>query len=565
MLFLQQNKLYEMTNKEIARKFNELAGLMELHEENTFKIRSYQNAYIQLRKLDKPLLGLNDDEITGIKGVGKAITGKIRELLDNGEMATLNKYQEMTPEGVREMLQIKGFGPKKIRVLWKNFGAETIGEVLYACNENRLIELKGFGKKTQEDLRQKLVYFLQSKNKFHFASLETFTAELLNQFQQTLPDAKLSLTGEMRRLCPIVEEVEYLIAFDKKIDKLFDAENIELLSQEGTKYQIKVNESIPVTVHHCKLSEFGSKLFQHSSNRVFLDAFLEKSKAKDFKGIETEEAVFEKGGIPFIDPTLRENASYLDAAINGTLPELIEETDIKGVLHTHTTYSDGLHTLEEMATAAKDLGYEYIGITDHSKAAFYANGLKEDRLMQQMAEIDELNKKLSPFKIFKGIESDILYDGSLDYEEAILKQFDFIIASVHSNLKMDEEKATQRLITAIENPYTTILGHPTGRLLLSREGYPINHKKVIDACAANGVVIELNANPYRLDLDWRWIPYALEKGVAISINPDAHSKEGIKDIHFGVCAAKKGGLTALQCLNAKGLTAFEDYLSRKVT
>jgi DNA polymerase (family 10) len=214
-----------------------------------------------------------------------------------------------------------------------------------------------------------------------------------------------------------------------------------------------------------------------------------------------------------------------------------------------------------MAEYSKKLGYDYLGITDHSQAAFYANGLKEDRVTAQFAEIDALNEELAPFKIFKGIESDILNDGSLDYPTDVLRQFDFIIASVHSNLKMDKEKATNRLLKAIENRYTTILGHPTGRLLLSRPGYPIDHKKIIDACATYGVAIELNSNPYRLDIDWTWIPYALEKGVLISINPDAHSTGGIHDIHFGILPARKGRLTKKMCLNAKSVEEFAQFIS----
>ena len=243
-------------------------------------------------------------------------------------------------------------------------------------------------------------------------------------------------------------------------------------------------------------------------------------------------------------------------ARKGALPELINPTDIQGVIHSHTTYSDGINSLTEMAEAARAAGYSYIGITDHSKAAFYANGLSVERVLEQMAEIDQLNTQWDDFRILKGIESDILADGSLDYEEDILQRFDFVIASVHSNLRMDEAKATARLLAAIENPYTHILGHPTGRLLLSRPGYPIDHRKVIDACAANQVAIELNASPYRLDLDWTWIPYALEKGVLISINPDAHSIAGIQDIYFGTLAARKGGLTAERCLNARPADEF---------
>jgi DNA polymerase (family X) len=232
---------------------------------------------------------------------------------------------------------------------------------------------------------------------------------------------------------------------------------------------------------------------------------------------------------------------------------------LQGVIHTHTTYSDGLNTLSEMAHYAKTKGFKYIGITDHSKAAFYANGLKEERLYQQWAEIDALNKTFTDFTILKGIESDILNDGSLDYAEGILKQFDFIIASIHTNLKMDIDKATTRLIKAIENPYTTILGHPTGRLLLSREGYPIDYQKVIDACAANRVAIELNAHPYRLDLDWTKISMAMDKGVLIGIHPDAHSCAGIDHVQYGVFAAQKGGLEPKNCLNCLNINDFLNY------
>jgi len=550
-----------MTNKEIANKFQELASLMELHEENKFKIRSYSNAYITLRKQSDPLVEMSDAEIGSIKGVGKAISGKIRELIDNGAMETMKKYQDKTPLGIQDMLKIKGFGPKKIRVIWQDLGAESIGELLYACNENRLVELKGFGLKTQKDLKEKLEYFLASKNKFHYASLEQDADELLENIQQEMPDAQVSLVGEMRRCCPIVSVIEILIGSDKDIEPLFENDFITLEEKEKGHFVAKSEKGKPVIVYHCKSEEFGSKLFRYSSSDEFLKTFIKQNDGLDFKGIADEKEIFEKANLPFIVPELREQVDILDLAKKKKLPQLIEEDDIKGVIHSHTTYSDGINTLREMAEYSKSSGYDYIGITDHSKAAFYANGLKEDRVLQQFEEIDSLNKELAPFKIFKGIESDILNDGSLDYPTDILRQFDFIIASVHSNLKMDKDKANTRLLKAIENRYTTILGHPTGRLLLSRTGYPIDHKKIIDACAVNGVAIELNANPYRLDLDWEWIPYALEKGVLISINPDAHSTGGIHDIHFGVLPARKGRLTKEMCLNAKSTEEFEKYIN----
>ncbi len=551
-----------MTNKEIANSFRTLAAIMELHGENQFKIRSYSNAYITLRKWEQPLVEMTTDEIAAIKGVGKAIQGKIQELLTEGEMATLKKYQDQTPEGIQEMLQIKGFGPKKISVIWKDMGIETVGELLYACNENRLIELKGFGQKTQTDLKNKLEYFLQSQGKFHFATLEKPALELIEQLKTQLPNAKITLTGAIRRCAPILDQIELLIASNESISNIFETDLLQLQEEHHNYFQAQTATDLPVRIYTCSLTEYGSKLFRYTAHPDFLTAFIEAFPAIDFKNIAEETTIFDKVQLPFLAPELRESEYGVNLLQSNQIPKLIEEKEIKGVLHTHTTYSDGLHTLDDMCTYAKELDYEYIGITDHSKSAFYANGLKEDRLLEQFAAIDALNDKLDNFTVFKGIESDILNDGSLDYPEDILKQFDFIIASVHSNLRMDKTKATARLIAAIENPYTKILGHPTGRLLLSREGYPLDHLKVIDACAANGVAIELNANPYRLDLDWTWIPYALEKGVLIAINPDAHSKEGIHDIHFGTLAARKGGLTKEACLNSLNKEEFAAWLRK---
>ncbi|HNM27724.1 MAG TPA: PHP domain-containing protein, partial [Saprospiraceae bacterium] len=268
-------------------------------------------------------------------------------------------------------------------------------------------------------------------------------------------------------------------------------------------------------------------------------------------------------GLPFIAPELREQSAVVQTARAGQLPQLIEENELRGILHVHTTWSDGLHSLRDMAEYVRSLGFDYIGITDHSQSAFYANGLKPDRVLQQMDEIDALNAELAPFRIFKGIESDILNDGELDYEPDLLARFDFVIASVHSNLKMSREKATARVLRAIENPHTSILGHPTGRLLLSREGYPLDWEAIFDACARHKVVIELNANPYRLDLDWTLIPEATRRGIPVSINPDAHSKDGVHDTRYGVFAARKGGLTAAQCLNTKSLDDFSAWLMKQ--
>ncbi|NUO03756.1 MAG: DNA polymerase/3'-5' exonuclease PolX, partial [Saprospiraceae bacterium] len=428
-----------LSNKEIAKAFQLLGNIMELHGENPFKIRSYQNAYITLRKTERPLSEMGDAELAAIKGVGDNIAAKIRELLNTGQMQALEKYKAITPEGVQEMLTIKGFGPKKVLAVWKDLGVETAGELLYAVNENRLIELKGFGAKSQEELKKLLEYFLRSKDKFHFGSLFPAAKQLVLQLSTQFPDAKISLCGPLRRCEDIVDRIEILMGWNGEKETLL---HLPFL-QETTLQEFGVSgktqdEELPVAIFLCPDAAFGSKLFRYTGSNAFLEAFVEKFSGVDFKDLAEEHLVFEKAGIAFIEPELRSETWSLNSPKQ---PKLIEVADIKGVIHTHTTFSDGQHTLREMALHAQSLGYAYIGITDHSRSAFYANGLQPERVLKQMAEIDQLNAELAPFRIFKGIESDILSDGSLDYEEALLRQFDFIIASVHSNLRMDEEKA----------------------------------------------------------------------------------------------------------------------------
>lgn len=536
-----------MTNKQIALAFDELANLMELHEEDPFRIRSYASAYLTLRKLDSPLAELTDTELKSIKGVGPAIAGKIRELLETGQMATLEKYRAQTPAGVREMLEIGGFGPKKVRQVWQEMGIENPGELWYACNENRLVEYKGFGLKTQEDLKNKLAYFFSSRGKLHLDTALAEAEAVCNFLISQYPNIQIAPVGEVRRRCPVVESVEVLAAFDGDLRSAFEGSDFVAEKREDGKIILRKGEGATVVLHQCSPEEWGSKLFKHTGAPAFLEAFVQENPGMDFKNLSNEEAVFEKTKQSFVVPELRENAEILQGKIQ---PQLIQGQDLKGILHVHTTYSDGLHSLREMCEHTRSLGYAYIGITDHSQSAFYANGLKPDRVLAQMEEIEKLNAELAPFRIFKGIESDILNDGSLDYDDALLEQFDFVIASVHSNLRMNIEKATERVVRAIEHPCTTILGHPTGRLLLSREGYPLDWDAVFEACAKHKVSIELNAHPRRLDIDWTLIPRALAHGISISINPDAHSKDGILHTRYGVMVARKGGLTAAGCLNA---------------
>jgi DNA polymerase (family 10) len=546
-----------MSNKEIARAFQFLGELMELHGENPFKIRSYQNAYLTLRKLDRPLPDFSEEELAALPGIGKAIVGKIRELILYGKMEALEKYKAITPPGVEELLLVHGLGPKKLRVIWKELGIESIGELEYALNENRLLELKGFGEKTQEELRRQLAFYQRNNSSFLYAALEAPALELLNAVSAALPSIRVEWTGPLRRRSLVLQEISLLIG--QAVPPL--SEIAPLLTDAALQDQCisgKTKEGYPVVIYCCEYSDFNQQQFRHTGSESFLAAF-DRLEGSTSTALD-EAAFFKNTGLPWIEPERREDGAVLrPVGVPGRSP-LVEDRDIRGVIHAHSTYSDGLHSLTEMAQEAKALGFEYLVISDHSKSAFYANGLSPERVRAQMEEIDRLNQVFSPFRIFKGIESDILADGSLDYPTEVLNLFEVVIASIHSNLKMEEEKATRRLIKAIEQPQTRILGHPTGRLLLSRPGYPIRHREVIDACSANGVAIELNANPYRLDLDYTWIPYALEKGVPIAINPDAHSKSGIRDIRFGVLAARKGGLDAGNCLNAKNLAQFTTWV-----
>ena len=536
-----------MTNKEIAKAFDRLGKIMELHDENPFKIRSYSNAYITLRKLEKPIAETPVEELEAIKGVGKAIVDKIQELVQTGELATYQKYVDITPPGIIEMLDIKGFGPKKIKTIWNSLDITSIGELHYACAENRLVELKGFGLKSQETLKKQLEYFISSKGKYHYASLIDEANDLESEVMDAFPQHSHALCGDIRRMMPEVSVIDLLTTVN--IAELISS--IEGLEEEAGKLTFR---GYPCELHQATFENFGSELFLRSASEYFLEAV---GPVDDYG---SEEDVFDALDIDYVPAEYRETDIAYDQARARQLPDLITNDDLLGVIHNHSTYSDGLHTVAQMAEHTRSSGYQYLVMSDHSKAAFYANGLNEDRCLEQMHEIDELNKKYTDFKIFKSIECDILNDGDLDYDDDFLKEFDLVIASVHSNLRMDEAKANTRLIKAIEHPSTHILGHPTGRLLLAREGYPINHELIIDACVANGVVIELNANPLRLDIDWTWIPYVLERGGMISINPDAHNMEHIHYMKYGVAVARKAGLTAESCLNALDLDQFQSWV-----
>ncbi len=553
-----------MDNFAIAQNFSLLSKLMDIHGENSFRSKTYSIAAFNIEKLPMQLAETPRDELFSIKGIGESIGKKVIEMLDTGKLSALQEIMEKTPAGVIEMLNIKGIGPKKIHTIWQEMSIESIGELQYACNENRLTLFKGFGEKTQQNILESIEFYLRSQGHFLYAEAEALFPSIDAYLKKMFTPEKVHITGAYRRQALTIEEMEFVIALDnEEIKPAFQtAQPPKLLEETNSSLTYKLKNGLKLRVYS-GTNQLAPILFETTGSKIFVEAFKKQFPKLAPGSCKTEEEIFEKAGIDFIKPCLRESAEIIDKAKKKQLPVLIAEKDICGIIHNHSNWSDGANTIEQMAEECIRKGMEYLVLSDHSKSAGYANGLKEDRIREQHKQIDTLNKQYAPFKIFKSIESDILNDGSLDYDDDTLKSFDLVIASVHSNLKMTEEKAMSRLIRAIENPYTTILGHMTGRLLLSRNGYPVDHKKIIDACAANKVVIEINANPHRLDIDWQWIAYAMEKNVLLSIDPDAHSLEGFNDNRYGVLAAQKGGLTKEFNLSSFGLKKFEALIQKK--
>ncbi len=537
------------SNSQISDLLSLLGKLMDIHGENAFKAKSYSAAAFQIDKLPVQLAETEPSKIASLRGVGESTAKKVLEILQTGELKVLSDLIAKTPPGVIEMLSIKGLGPKKIATIWHEMEIESIGELLYACEENRLLLFKGFGEKTQLSVKESIEFFLRNKDIHLYADIETYTLAIDKNLKDHFPSYRFELTGEFKRQMEIIHLLEWVTTTPvDKVIELFTKTNFSIQEQTDNSIVFKGPENIVLKFYLAIIENFGTMLFQTSCSEEFLNEW------GHIPISATEEELFANKGISFIPHNLREQYNAT------TVTDLIDASTIKGIIHSHSNWSDGSNTIEQMANHAQEKGFEYLVISDHSKSAGYANGLSVERIIEQHRYIDELNSKLNGFRIFKSIEADILGDGSLDYDDEVLSTFDLVIASVHSNLKMTEEKAMMRLMNAIENPYTTILGHMTGRLLLSRNGYPVNHEKIIDACVANSVVIELNAHPRRLDIDWRWIEKAINKGALISINPDAHVLSGYDDIRYGVLAAQKGRLTNSKNLSSYSLNQFEEYL-----
>ncbi len=547
-------------NYSIADLLSLLAKLTDIHEDNSFRSKSYSAAAFTVEKLPQPLSGMEKDRIFTIKGIGESSGKKIIEAIDTGRIKALDELIARTPKGVLDMLSIKGLGPKKIRTIWKEMEIEDIGELLYACQENRLMLFKGFGAKTQQNVMEAIEFHLRSQGHFLFAEIEPYALAIQQKLETDFPTGSFLITGDFRRQWPTLEKLEWSTAVSaQEIGSYFIRNGFTLIQEELGMISFSGPENIPLHFRTSIQDRLVQDRFESSCSSAFLQAIKALPEWQE-QTYTSEEQLFQEIGLSFIPTPMREIKETVIRAKYEMMPELIKTDDIHGIIHSHSKWSDGMLGLDEMAESCIKKGFEYLVISDHSKSAFYANGLSVDRILEQHRQIDELNVKLSPFRIFKSIECDILNDGSLDYTDDVLSTFDLVIASIHSNLKMSEEKAMMRLLGAISNPHTTILGHMTGRLLLSRNGYPVDHRTIIEASAEHGVCIEINAHPRRLDIDWSWIPLAMEMGVMLSINPDAHAAEGFDDIRFGVLAAQKGGLTPASNLSSLGLKAFEEYI-----
>jgi DNA polymerase (family 10) len=542
-----------MENDELVDSLELLVKLWDVHGVNEFKAKNLSFAVRGLDKFPGLINQLTTDQLLLIPGVGKVIVQLIYELAQSGTCQELEEIVEKTPLGILDLLKIKGLGAKKVRAIWQELNVSNFEDLNTACQNGQIEKLKGFGSAIQSSIQSQIIYIQENRKKLRLDKAIFLSDCILAMLQVTFD--KIAISGELRRNCEVITSLVFVI----ETDNIFGSQS-EISELKGFAEDLQASSPftwrgffedhlIPIEIHLVDESEFVSALFQHSAHENHLES-LDFYNQFHGKTLLTEESIYQASNKPYILPEMREGLQEFEWACQHENTDLIQEQDLQGCLHNHSVYSDGKNTLIEMAEACRGLGLRYFGIADHSQYAAYAGGLKEEDVYRQHEEIDRLNSLWSDFTILKGIEADILPDGSLDYNDHILSQFDYVVASVHANLTMDLDKAMDRLIRAIENPYTSILGHPTGRLLLSRPGYPLNTHKILDACLANGVSIELNASPYRLDLDWRHIYAAMDKGVFVSINPDAHKIEGLKDMTYGVKVGRKGGLLKALTLNA---------------
>ncbi len=585
-----------MDKNQVANLLEEVATLLALKEgSNQFEVRAYENAARTVNALDGDIEQLaREGKLKGIPGLGSTIVKRIEELINTGHMAFYDELVATTPQVKLDMMRIQGLGPKRINAIYDQLHVNSIAELEAACKEGRIAPLPGFGKKTQDKILQGIAFLAQHADRFLYPVAED-EAERIRSALATLPEiVRLQVAGSLRRRRETVKDIDMVAsvadsaddAVKRKIMDFFTSQpSVQAITGKGdTKSSVVlssgmamdlrvVNDSqFPYTLHHftgSKEHHIPLRRRALSMNMTINDYGLFRGKEPNLELVpcKDEADIYAALGMAYIEPELREDTGELEAALHGTLPTLVQESDLRGVLHVHSTWSDGQNTIREMAEACIARGLMYLGITDHSKAAAYAGGLNEEALRRQGEEIDRLNKEFAGrLRILKGTECDILKDGSLDYADAVLAGLDFVVASIHSNFNLQPEEQTQRMLRVISNPYLNIIGHPTGRILLGRAGYTLDMEAVIDAAAAHNVCIEINASPSRLDLDWRFVRRARDKGIKIPINPDAHTLAGLDEMRYGIGVARKGWLSASDVpntLETEALLAFFHSQSTK--
>ncbi len=553
----------------VAHILEEIGILLELTGANPFKCRAYHNAARTIRSIPEDLSELvANGALSRIKGIGDTLAEQISTLVREGRLPLHRELLSTFPPGFLDLLQIPGLGPKKLKILFDELGVESIGELEYACQENRLVDLEGFGTLTQQNLLEGIARLRRFQGRFLLSQGRTVGEDLVTAIAAFPEVRQAALAGSLRRWRETVKDVDLVASSEKPgrvMRRFVEMPQIEeIIAQGPSKSSVLLKNGMQVDLRCVAPEEFSSALLHFTGGREHNAALRGLARKEGmklneyglFRGGEriaggSEEDLYRALGLSWIPPELREDRGELEAAGAGGLPDLVRVEDLRGVFHVHTNASDGSATLGELVAAARERGWKFIGICDHSRSAAYAHGLDIERVHAQWREIDSLNAELEDFRIFKGIEADILADGRLDYPDEVLRGFDFVIASIHSRFKLGREEQTERLLRAVAHPCTTMLGHLTGRLLLARDGYQVDAEAVIDAAVASGVVLELNANPHRLDIDWRYLRRVKDRGGLVAINPDAHAVAGLDDVLYGIGAARKGWLEAADVLNTR--------------
>ncbi len=582
-----------MTKEEIAEALEEIATLLELKGENPFKIRAYTNAARAIETFGGNIADFQDEEqVAQIPGIGESIALKIKELAATGSLKYLRDLRAEFPTGILELFSLPGLGAKKIKAIYDKLGVSSIAQLQEACEQGRVAELPGFGETTQQKLRDAIARRAEQAGSFQLGEVAPEAETLRSDLAALDAASQVEIAGSYRRRKEIVHDLDFLVATNRPqiVTEFFVSHPLvdSVIAQGPTKSSVRLRSGVQCDLRVVNSAEFPFALAYFTGNKEHniemrsralqrgwtLNEYrlaplpaspsAKRNKpARKIPRVRTEADLYHALDLDYIPPELRENYGEFEAAERHALPRLIEKENLRGVFHCHTSASDGRNSLEEMAEAAQALGLEYLGIADHSRSAIQGHGMNEEKLLSQRAAIGRLNRKLHGFRLFAGVECDILRDGSLDFPDEVLSQLDYVVASVHSAFNLSEAEMTERVIRAMENRFVTMLAHPTGRLLLKREPYKINIPKILEAAARTGTWIELNAAPKRLDLDWRWWPLAKQKGVKCVINPDAHRAGRISDVWFGVGIARKGWLTKDDVVNTLPLAKVERALRAK--